>query len=254
MKENRRHHSDATRRLQTSAPPGSSADRKNCSRAFERSEKSWKVLLTQPKRRYSKFRGAGVCEWAIMLRRLLLSLVFAFAVSPAFADNILVIVDLQMQTMQVRIDGVTKYRWDVSTGRAGYDTPPGRYQPTRMHKKYFSRKYDNAPMPYAIFFHEGYAIHGTTDLKRLGRIASHGCVRLHPENAATLFALVKEIGPENTVIRIRSYAQGVAVLQDPEPVAPAVEAAEITAAAIDDMTTGGTVHVKVSWLRRGLNS
>jgi hypothetical protein len=47
-----------------------------------------------------------------------------------------------------------------------------------------SRKYDNAPMPYAVFFNGGYAVHATFDLKRLGRPASHGCIRLHPENAA----------------------------------------------------------------------
>ena len=139
-----------------------------------------------------------------MLRRILLALVFAFATAPAFASNILVVVDIPMQIMHVRVDGVTKYRWDVSTGRAGYTTPAGRYQPIRMHEKWYSRKYDNAPMPYAIFFNGGYAIHGTTDLRNLGRVASHGCVRLHPENAATLFSLVKEIGSENTIIRIRS--------------------------------------------------
>jgi len=139
-----------------------------------------------------------------MLRRILLALFLAFAATPAFAANILVVVDIPMQTMHVRVDGVTKYRWDVSTGRVGYTTPAGRYQPIRMHKKWYSKKYDNAPMPYAIFFNGGYAIHGTSDLKHLGRIASHGCVRLHPDNAATLFSLVKEIGADNTVIRIRS--------------------------------------------------
>lgn len=139
-----------------------------------------------------------------MLRRILLALVLALATAPALASNILVVVDIPTQIMHVRVDGVTKYRWDVSTGRAGYTTPAGRYQPIRMHEKWYSRKYDNAPMPYAIFFNGGYAIHGTTDLRNLGRVASHGCVRLHPENAATLFSLVKEIGSENTIIRIRS--------------------------------------------------
>lgn len=138
-----------------------------------------------------------------MLRRILLALLFVCAASPALAANILVVVDIQMQTMRVRVDGVTKYRWDVSTGRAGYTTPAGRYQPIRMHKQWYSKKYDNAPMPYAIFFNGGYAIHGTTDIENLGRIASHGCVRLRPENAAALFALVKQIGSENTVIRIQ---------------------------------------------------
>jgi len=139
-----------------------------------------------------------------MLRRVLLALFFALVASPALSANIVVVVDIPMQTMHVRVDGETRYRWDVSTGRPGYATPPGRYQPIRMHKLWYSRKYDNAPMPYAIFFHGGYAIHGTNDIKHLGRIASHGCVRLHPDNAATLFSLVKEIGSENTIIRIRS--------------------------------------------------
>lgn len=139
-----------------------------------------------------------------MLRRVLLALFFALVASPALSANIVVVVDIPMQTMHVRVDGETRYRWDVSTGRPGYATPPGRYQPIRMHKLWYSRKYDNAPMPYAIFFHGGYAIHGTNDIRHLGRIASHGCVRLHPDNAATLFSLVNEIGSENTIIRIRS--------------------------------------------------
>ncbi len=55
-------------------------------------------------------------------------------------------------------------------------------------------------MPHSIFFHEGYAIHGTGYVSRLGRPASHGCVRLHPANAATLYALVREHGRDNTRI------------------------------------------------------
>jgi hypothetical protein len=195
-----------------------------------------------------------------MLRRFLLGVALSLACSPAFADNILVIVDLQMQTMQVRVDGITKYRWDVSTGRIGYDTPPGRYQPTRMHKKYFSRKYDNAPMPFAIFFYEGYAIHGTTDIKHLGSIASHGCVRLHPDNAKELFALVQQVGMDHTVIRVRTHAQGLAQLEEPtvkeEPVKEpvAVEAAEIQDATMADVTGSTGKVTPVSWLRRGVNS
>jgi lipoprotein-anchoring transpeptidase ErfK/SrfK len=67
-------------------------------------------------------------------------------------------------------------------------------------RRWFSRRYYNSPMPYAIFFHRGYAIHGTYELSRLGGPASHGCVRLHPQNAAILFSLVREEGPRNTRI------------------------------------------------------
>jgi hypothetical protein len=92
------------------------------------------------------------CERVPCLRRVIIALFFVLLVGPATASNILVVVDIPLQTMHVRVDGMTKYRWDVSTGRAGYTTPSGRYRPIRMLKKWYSKKYDNAPMPYAIFF------------------------------------------------------------------------------------------------------
>ncbi len=111
-------------------------------------------------------------------------------------------IDISAQTMEVWVDGWRRYTWPISSARKGYRTPTGAFQPYRMHRRYFSRKYDNAPMPYAIFFDGGYAIHGTSDLRRLGRPASHGCVRLHPQNAATFFALVSKVGRVNTNIVI----------------------------------------------------
>ena len=75
--------------------------------------------------------------------------------------------------------------------RKGYVTPTGSFKPTRMHEMWYSRKYDNAPMPHSVFFHGGYAVHATDAVKRLGRPASHGCVRLHPDDAADFYALVE---------------------------------------------------------------
>jgi lipoprotein-anchoring transpeptidase ErfK/SrfK len=75
-----------------------------------------------------------------------------------------------------------------------------------MRYTYFSRKYYNSPMPHAIFFYCGFAIHDTNDISRLGGPASHGCIRLHPWNAATLFALVQRGGPRNTAIEISNQA------------------------------------------------
>nr|WP_256379654.1 L,D-transpeptidase [Ancylobacter sp. FA202] len=109
-------------------------------------------------------------------------------------------VSLSKQRMVVSVAGVERHAWPVSTARKGYRTPLGTYRPERMHKRYFSRKYDNAPMPYAIFFHRGWAIHGTNAIGRLGRPASHGCVRLHPGNAKALFAIVSQYGRANTHI------------------------------------------------------
>jgi lipoprotein-anchoring transpeptidase ErfK/SrfK len=67
---------------------------------------------------------------------------------------------------------------------------------------WYSRKYDNSPMPHSIFFKGGYAIHGTEHIKRLGTPASHGGIRLHPENAAELYSLVEANGMENMQIEV----------------------------------------------------
>jgi len=109
-------------------------------------------------------------------------------------------IDVSSQTMTVSKSGQVLYRWSVSTARKGYFTPRGSYRPQWTARMWHSRKYDNSPMPYSVFFHGGYAIHGTGAVKYLGRPASHGCVRLHTANAATFYAMVKEAGFGNTRI------------------------------------------------------
>jgi lipoprotein-anchoring transpeptidase ErfK/SrfK len=123
------------------------------------------------------------------------------ALTPARAD-VVVQIDKSSQRMAVSVDGMTRYNWPISTGRSGYGTPSGVYHPQLMARRWFSRKYYNSPMPHSIFFYGGFAIHGTNDISRLGGPASHGCVRLHPSNAATLFSLVEHSGPRNTRIEI----------------------------------------------------
>jgi hypothetical protein len=122
----------------------------------------------------------------------------ALALDAARAD-ILIYVDKAAQKMTVTVDGQERYRWKVSTGMAAYDTPDGKFQAFRMERDHFSREWDDAPMPYSIFFtQEGHAIHGSYDVKHLGHPVSHGCVRLSKENAAVLFDLVKEQGLKAT--------------------------------------------------------
>ncbi len=138
---------------------------------------------------------------------ILLVTVFAFLTTPALAGSrytpgVLAKIDLSSQRMKVYQNGRLKYTWKVSTARRGYRTPIGSYRPTRMYKRYFSKKYYNSPMPHSIFFRGGYAIHGTNAVKRLGRVASHGCVRLHPANAAKLYSMVKRSGRGRTRIRV----------------------------------------------------
>jgi len=95
------------------------------------------------------------------------------------------------------------YKWKVSTARKGYKTPKGKYRPIYLEKLHLSKEYKNAQMPYSIFFKRGgYAIHGTSYTKRLGRRASHGCVRLNIKNAKQLYLLVLKYGKINTSIEI----------------------------------------------------
>lgn len=111
-------------------------------------------------------------------------------------------IDVSDQRMYVYVDERLVDVFKVSTARRGYVTPTGRYRALWLSRFHRSRKYDWAPMPYSVFFNGGYAVHGTTDIKRLGRPASHGCVRLHPENAKIFYDLVKASGKENTIITV----------------------------------------------------
>lgn len=121
-----------------------------------------------------------------------------FAASAPASASLLITVDKSAQQMTVSENGVRLYTWPVSTGVEGHDTPGGAFTPFRMEKDHFSKEWDDAPMPNSIFFtKQGHAIHGSFH-KSIGQPASHGCVRLSPRNAETLFALVKDEGMANT--------------------------------------------------------
>ena len=134
------------------------------------------------------------------MSRVVVFLVLAALVLPeSVAAAVLVRVDISTQTMKVSVDGEPRHVWPISTGRLGYLTPNGTYRAQRLVRSWYSRKYGGA-MPYSVFFRGGYAIHGTTEVRRLGRPASHGCIRLHPANAAKLFGLVKAARTTRIVI------------------------------------------------------
>jgi lipoprotein-anchoring transpeptidase ErfK/SrfK len=113
-------------------------------------------------------------------------------------------VSQQQMFLEVNEGGRTKTAliWKVSTGRKGLETPQGAFKPTWLDAKHKSDQYEDAPMPYAVFFTGGYAVHATEFTKRLGTPASHGCVRLSLENAQAFFSLVKTYGMTNTKIVI----------------------------------------------------
>ncbi|MER9406877.1 L,D-transpeptidase [Mesorhizobium caraganae] len=116
------------------------------------------------------------------------------------AASLVASIDVSSQTMTVSQYGQVLYRWNVSTARSGYFTPRGTYRPQRTARMWYSKKYHMSPMPYSVFFHGGYAIHGTNAVRQLGRPASHGCVRLHTANAAAFYSMVREVGFGNTRI------------------------------------------------------
>ncbi len=117
--------------------------------------------------------------------------------------EVIAYIDKSEQRMTVRVDGWQRYSWPVSTARRGKITPSGDYTAYLLSRYHRSSLYDNSPMPYSIFFHGNYAIHGTDQVSRLGRPASAGCVRLHPDNASILFDLTRQVGLENMKVVIR---------------------------------------------------
>ena len=149
-------------------------------------------------RQNQQFAGDVMKRPSLMLAALLLASVFIPA-GPAQAQ-VVVHISKASQRMSVSVDGAQRYVWRISTGRAGFGTPSGVFRPQMLARSWFSRKYYNSPMPYSIFYHKGYAIHGTNYLSRLGGPASHGCVRLHPANAAVLFSLVQRYRSATRII------------------------------------------------------
>jgi hypothetical protein len=136
---------------------------------------------------------------------ILAVMALALFVAPVAQAGVDVRVDIAAQRVQVTTTDGESYNWAISSGRKGYRTPNGVFRPTRLEKNWYSRKYGGA-MPSAVFFHGGYAIHGTTAIRALGRPASHGCIRLHPAHAAKLFALVKKHGASQTRIALNGVA------------------------------------------------
>lgn len=118
--------------------------------------------------------------------------------------KVVVSVSISQQKMTVKILGRQEIVWPVSTARPGKITPIGSWQPKWLSKNHKSSLYNNAPMPYSIFFNGHYAIHGTTQIDKIGSPASAGCVRLHPDNAAILFNLTKQVGLSSVKIEINN--------------------------------------------------
>jgi L,D-transpeptidase catalytic domain len=144
-----------------------------------------------------------------VLTAALLAAGLAAPLATAAHANIDIVIDKSDQRMTVSVDGAQRYVWPISTGRPGYETPNGTFKVNRMDASHFSQEWDNAPMPHSMFFDmKGHAIHGFFDVKHLGLAVSHGCVRLSPANAATLFDLVKTEGMASTSVVVSGRTPG----------------------------------------------
>jgi hypothetical protein len=141
--------------------------------------------------------------------------------------EVVVTISKAQQKLAVIVDGNETYTWPVSTGRRGYGTPSGVFHPQRLEPHWYSHKYDNAPMPWSMFFFRGYAVHGTVEVRHLGHAASHGCVRLSPANARTLFTLIRRVG-----MRHASFVVTDGPLPRLRPVPANVPVAEAAPAAL----------------------
>lgn len=126
------------------------------------------------------------------------------AALPVAAAPLVAQIDISSQTMVVYENGRPTYQWAVSTARRGKVTPRGTWTAKWLSRHHKSSRYNNAPMPYSIFFNGHYAIHGTNQIKYLGRPASAGCIRLHPEHAAILFQKVKQVGLKNMKVVVKN--------------------------------------------------
>jgi lipoprotein-anchoring transpeptidase ErfK/SrfK len=138
-----------------------------------------------------------------MLRRFIIAgafLLAAFAGSSPASAGVVAEIQVSSQRMTVKVDGLVRHVWAVSTARRGYMTPTGSFTPVRLERVWYSTIYDGSPMPYAIFFHHSFAVHGTYQTGALGQPASHGRVRLHPANARVLFELIRAHGLDNSRI------------------------------------------------------
>ena len=140
----------------------------------------------------------------MLWNKLALGAVFAalFFTPVNAASYVKITVDISEQTMHVTTSSGHEEFYPVSTAGEHKITPTGKYKPYVLRKMHYSTRYNNAPMPFSIFYSGNYAIHGTTHVKQLGQPASNGCVRLHPKNAERVFNMVKAVGMDNTYITI----------------------------------------------------
>lgn len=167
---------------------------------FARKINGGQTAITNLKVMTMEFGMVRLCSKFVLFACLGL---LGFAAAPASAATLKATVDLSKQRMYVFVDGRKKYSWPVSTGKRGWRTKTGYYTPFAQRKNFYSSKW-RMSLPYLTMIgRDGTAIHGTYLTSRLGRPASHGCIRLSVGNAAKFYKLVQNHGFWSTQIHVQ---------------------------------------------------
>lgn len=128
------------------------------------------------------------------MKYFLAAVIALFMTSMARAE-LLLDVSIGAKEMAIYQDGQLVDVWRINPAKRGYRSPYGTHRVQFMSKNHRSRRYNNAPMPNAIFFSGNYAIHAG----RLDDAGSHGCIRVSRANSEILWNMVKR-NPSNVKI------------------------------------------------------
>jgi hypothetical protein len=178
-------------------------------------------------------RGIGILAAGALL----------FLAAPAKAE-VQVTVSKSQQRLAIVVDGNEVARWPVSTGVRGHETPTGVFRPHDIERHWYSRQYSLTPMPWAVFFHRGYAVHATMESYNLGHPASHGCVRLRPDNASILFNLVRREGLNHTKVIVQNGP--LPPMPGAQPMAEADRPADVQQATVANEDFAAKAHAEVT--------
>jgi lipoprotein-anchoring transpeptidase ErfK/SrfK len=85
-------------------------------------------------------------------------------------------VDKAAQELTAYQGDIVVLKTNVSTGRPGHNTPNGEFKTGPKERMHYSRKYNNAEMPYAVQVNGDVFFHGYPSVPSYP--ASHGCIRM----------------------------------------------------------------------------
>jgi hypothetical protein len=106
------------------------------------------------------------------------------------AGKLVVTVDLEARVISAFRDGHEIGTAVALLGTQSHPTPVGAFPVLWKSREHFSRKYNNAPMPWSLWLtNTGIAIHGSPVVNGY---ASHGCIGVPDDFAAKLFAAMKK--------------------------------------------------------------